>query len=221
MNDGIRTLAWLFDNIRFYGGDKNKVIIGGESAGGNLAAATIISHVTNDGPRMGEIIGYLGVYPCLDHGAYTESHFKYRHSNGMLTLAQIQWYWALYLGEDQSRTAEDIRACPARASDKILQKFPPTFILLAEHDVLYDEGINFVRKLKKNRVQADYHVYPGTIHGFFGRRAFGRSGTESLIRVCDELKKMLPSHKRLALSGSTMHTSSKTEKVRTYTDDSL
>jgi acetyl esterase len=197
VEDGMRALTWLFENARFYGGDRNKVFIGGESAGGNLAASTIIGYVTRETPFNGQILGYLAVYPCLDHGSYTDSHFKYMHANGMLTLTQMQWYWALYLGADQSKKAEDIRACPARAPDSVLRKFPQTYIILAEHDVLFDEGVSFVRRLKENNVVADYFTYPGTIHGFFGRKVFGSSGTNSLLRACDELKNMLPINKQL------------------------
>ncbi|CAM9094753.1 unnamed protein product, partial [Ectocarpus fasciculatus] len=168
VHDGTRALQWLFLNIHSFGGDKSKVVIGGESAGGNLAASTIIGHITQEGPREGHIIGYLGVYPCLDHGSYTESHFKHRHTSGFLTLSQMQWYWALYLGQDQSMKAQDIRACPARAPDHILRQFPKTFMVLAGQDVLLDEGVNFVQKLKDNNVKADYYTYEGTIHGFFG-----------------------------------------------------
>ena len=213
VQDGTRALHWLFQNIHSFGGDKNKVVVGGESAGGNLAASTIIGHITEEGPE-GQIIGYLGVYPCLDHGSYTESHFTHRHTSGFLTLAQMQWYWALYLGKDQSIKAQDIRACPARAPDHILRQFPKTFMVLAEHDILLDEGVNFIHRLKDNHVEADFYTYQGTIHGFFGRRMFGSSGPDSLLRACDQLLKMLP-HSRYISKGKAPSASSSemTERV--------
>lgn len=190
VNDGMKALTWTFENIRFYGGNKEKLIIGGESAGGNLAASTIIGYLTEERRWDGQVIGYLGVYPCLDHGSYTESHYKFRHTSGFLPLVQMQWYYSLYLGQDQSIKAEDVRACPGRVPDELLKRFPQTFMIMAEQDVVFDEGVNFVRRLKVNNVIADYYTFRGTIHGFFGRPSFGASGTNSLLMACEEIKKI-------------------------------
>ena len=95
VNDSILAFRWVLSNALKWGGDNNSIVIGGENAGGNLAIATVISAMSKIGDKLVKnyaIIGLLVIYPCLDHGIYTESHFKYRDLNGLLSLTQMQWY---------------------------------------------------------------------------------------------------------------------------------
>jgi acetyl esterase len=178
--DAIKSLFWILENIAEYGGNINKIVVGGESAGGNIATALVASYIDSKVKNRIQFKGLITVYPCLDHGVYTDSHFRYRNTNGMLSLIQMQWYWALYLGDNQSVCGDDFRACPARTPNNILKQFPRTSIILAKYDVLLDEGIDFVNRLKENDVNADYTIYNDTIHGFFGRPIFGQSGIKAI-----------------------------------------
>lgn len=203
VEDGIVALNWVFEHVRFFGGDNKNVVIGGESAGGNIAASTVIGGILSDVNKFGgSVIGYIAVYPCLNHGSFMNSHFKYRNSNGFLTLDQMMWYWSLYLGANQSAKSQDMRACPARAPDYILSKFPRTFIILAGHDILFDEGVEFVNRLKNLKVNARYVVFEHTIHGFFGRPLFGSAGTDSLKVASDAINSMLPFNMELVAPGN-------------------
>jgi acetyl esterase len=191
VNDSSKALHWVLSNIEQYGGDPTAVVIGGESAGGNLAAASVIALVTERGQRAPELIGAVLIYPCLDHGVYTDSHFQYRNTNGLLPLAQMQWYWNLYFGSDQAVCGRDIRACPARAPPQILELFPPTSVVLAGVDVLFDEGMSFGNKLKNEGVDVKIAVYADVIHAFFGRPLFGHSGDVALNEVAVDLREFV------------------------------
>lgn len=190
--DTILAVEWIHANIASYGGDAMRIVIGGESAGGNLAAATVIGIVDPSSASFSSLLqqrpaglqssirGLILAAPCLDHGSYTESHFKYA-TTGLLSLTQMMWYWRLYLGDvDQGRVSSNPLACPLRLTPGQAAKFPPTKIVLAQQDILLDEGVLFGEKLKASGVRVDTVIYPGAIHGFFGKSFFGTCGVSSL-----------------------------------------
>jgi acetyl esterase len=187
-DDSMKALLWVIKNIGQYRGDRNRIVIGGESAGGNLAVGLVASYISRREFNDVKLHGLLVVYPCLEHGVYTDSHFRYRNINGMLTLAQMQWYWQLYLDKRQDMCSSDYRVCPSRAPSNILNQFPYTNILLARYDILLDESINFIEKLKKYNQNAEYVIYNDTIHGFFGRPIFGSSGSHAIEYFGEKLR---------------------------------
>ena len=168
--DSCDALRWLHKNAHSIGADPNKIFVGGDSAGGNLAAAIAAYNYDIDVTSIDEVIpikGLLLVYPPLEHGVYRDSHLRYESSYfTILPLIAMIWLWSQYL-TDQGKESCDYRACPMRASDKILSKFPPTKIVTAQYDILTDESLVFAEKLQANEVQVDYTMYNHTIHAFF------------------------------------------------------
>jgi acetyl esterase len=169
IEDAETALLWTFNTISEYGGDPEQMYIAGQSAGGNIAAAlTALSSDTARNSIAGIVRSYikglLVVYPCLEHGVYRDSHFRYSMTCPFLTTLQMQYFWSLYL-RDQWTDAQDYRACPLRASDNILKKFPPTLVVLAHFDVLYDEGVEFAKRLERVGVPVKTVTYE-SVHGF-------------------------------------------------------
>lgn len=185
--DAIDALQWTKQSIQEYGGDPNLVYLSGESAGGTIAAAltavTLDPSWTNPATAI-NIKGLFLVYPCLDHGVYLDSHFRYSNSFALLTLKQMQYFWSLYLN-DQAIDSLDYRACPMRTPDSILQHFPKTYIILAKNDILLDEGLKFAERLKSVNVSAETTVYNDVYHGFF---SMGAGGKVRDVEICKNLQ---------------------------------
>ena len=180
LEDVQESLIWIESNIDSYGGSRERVAIMGESAGGNLAAAAIATNI--DRPYLRRPLKYAFiVYPAIEQGSMRESNFINRNKDGILTMTQLLYFWSLYLNDVNERN--DFRACPIQTPDHILARFPPTTMVLAKHDPLLDEGLEFGRRLSANGIDVRVDIYNTTIHGFFGR--FG-PGIDALKKTAKE-----------------------------------
>lgn len=189
VNDAADVLQWTRHSIEEYGGDPMKIHLSGESAGGTIAASlTALNYdpaFTSPAKKI-DIRGLFILYPCLDHGVYLDSHFRYSNSFALLTLRQMQYFWSMYL-PDQAIDAADYRACPLRTPVEILKKFPRSLIVLAKHDILLDEGLKFAKRLTDSEVFVETMVYERMLHGFFTK-----SGNETqTVEICDRLNDMV------------------------------
>ena len=191
VNDGVVALQWTKNNIEKYGGNPEQIYISGESAGGNIASAVTAINYDSERTNKKDIVDIKGLfvlYPCLEHGVYRDSHFRYSNTFAMLTLKQMIYFWTLYLG-DQNLDCQDYRACPMRTPKNILQKFPPTLIVLAKHDILLDEGLNFGELLKEQQISVTTKVYNNVFHGFFAKPV--RTTEEQTIEICQLISAMI------------------------------
>eukprot|EP01041_Mallomonas_annulata_P008045 gene8045-16494_t len=194
-HDSMLGLRWIYKNIAKYNGDPNRIVIGGESAGGNLATGVIAKNIENSLQSSSEdtvvplsvIKGLLPIYPCLQHGVYHNSHILYRDI-GLLPLKQMIWFWKLYLN-DQYHDVRQYTACPLITPDHLLQHFPPTILFQAKYDILLDEGIEFAKRLQFNNISNEVLIYNHSMHGFFGR--FGKPGSQVLTDLTDRLRSLV------------------------------
>lgn len=157
-------------------GDRARVFVAGDSAGGNLAAAAVLSLRGNPNAA---IVGQVLAYPVLDlrPAADYPSRRQFGGGDHFLSNQGIEEAAALYLGD--AGTAEDPLASPILAPD--ISGLPPTLVLGAGRDPLRDEGRLFVERLKQAGVSAVHLEAETTIHGFLsfaGRLAAGRWGLE-------------------------------------------
>jgi acetyl esterase len=135
------------------GFDAARVCVGGDSAGGALAAVA----ARDEGRRLR---AQLLVYPALDPGMDGPSHREFA-DDVVLPAAALAECWATYLG-DHDRADPD--AAPLAARD--LAGAPPAYVAVAEHDVLRDDGLAYARALRDAGVDAEDHVFEGMVHGF-------------------------------------------------------
>ncbi|WP_431885485.1 alpha/beta hydrolase [Micromonospora wenchangensis] len=161
---------WLAGHAAELGVDPDRLAVGGDSAGGNLAAAVTLLARAEGGPRLA---GQLLVYPNTDQRAAPrpaddqDPLLFNRHS--------VDWYRGHYLADPAD--AADPLASPLLADD--LSGLPPALVVTAEHDPLRDEGQRYAQRLREAGVPVRATCYPGMIHGFFampgvfdaGRRA--------------------------------------------------
>jgi acetyl esterase len=144
--------------------DPSRVLVAGDSAGGNLAAVTALMCRERGAPLpAGQVLIYPAIEPFFD----TESYRKY--SRGYVnTRDAMQYYWRQYL--DDTMPSPEYLAAPARAESH--EGLPPAIVVTAGFDVLQSEGASYAAKLRTAKVPVLYRDYPGLFHGFVTIMAF-------------------------------------------------
>lgn len=156
VDDAIAATEWISRNARQLGVDASRLIVGGDSAGGNLAAVVAL-HAREAGP---ELAGQVLIYPATDFAMTHPSHAE-PETSALLTHTVIRWFRDHYLGASDG---EHWKASPARAA--LLSGLPPAFVLTAGADPLRDEGDEYAARLGDAGVAIDHSIYPGQFHGF-------------------------------------------------------
>ncbi|MGZ3324493.1 MAG: alpha/beta hydrolase, partial [Xanthobacteraceae bacterium] len=158
-DDAIAATKWIADNAKRFGVDESRLTVGGDSAGGNLAAVVAIAARDGNGPA---IAGQVLIYPAIDFAMTHPSHSE-PETSILLTHSVIRWFRDHYLnGADD---VHDWRASPARA--RTLIGLPPAYVLTAGADPLRDEGDEYAQRLKEAGVAVTWRHFPGQFHGFF------------------------------------------------------
>ncbi|WP_345062523.1 alpha/beta hydrolase [Acidovorax lacteus] len=156
-DDAWDALAWLAAHAAQLGADPARLAVGGDSAGGTLAAVNAILARDRGLPLALQLLFYPG---CTAHQD-TPSHSTYAEGL-VLEAAAIEWFFAHYVQGPQQR--EDWRFAPLNAPD--VDGVAPAWIGLAECDPLVDEGIDYADKLRAAGVAVDLEIYRGVTHEF-------------------------------------------------------
>jgi acetyl esterase len=159
VDDAVAATQWIAGNAKQLGIDASRLMVGGDSAGGNLAAVVAISARDGGGPA---IAGQVLIYPAVDFAMTHPSH-REPETSILLTHSVIKWFRDHYL--NSAADAQDWRASPARI--KTLAGLPPAYVLTAGADPLRDEGDEYAQQLKQAGVAVTYRTFPGQFHGFF------------------------------------------------------
>ena len=159
VDDAIAATKWIASHAKELGIDASRLVVGGDSAGGNLAAVVALSARDGDGPA---ISGQVLIYPATDFAMTHLSHSE-PETSLLLTHSVIRWFRDHYLNGVSD--IGDWRASPARA--KTFAGLPPAYVLTAGADPLRDEGDEYARRLKEAGVAVTYRTFPGQFHGFF------------------------------------------------------
>jgi len=159
VDDAVAATQWVADNATALGIDANRLSVGGDSAGGNLAAVVALSARDGQGPRLS---GQLLIYPATDFTMSHPSHSE-PETSVLLTHSVIRWFRDHYLSS--AADVHDWRASPAKAAT--LVGLPPAYVLTAGADPLRDEGDDYARRLREAGVPVTHRTHPGQFHGFF------------------------------------------------------
>jgi acetyl esterase len=156
--DDVYTVAdWAAGQAGELGADPARMVLAGDSAGGNLATVTAL--LARDRGRP-EIAGQLLAYPAIAADFGTESYRRF--GDGYYnTTAAMAWYWEQYVPDPADRNHPT--ASPLRAD---LAGLPPTVVITAGFDPLYSEGETYAKNLAEASVTTIYRNYAGAIHGF-------------------------------------------------------
>jgi acetyl esterase len=156
--------------------------VGGDSAGGNLAAVVSQHGAT---PLRFQLL----VYPVTDARCNTPSYEDFA-DGPYLTRASMEWYIAHYLsGGDGS--PDDPRVTPLLGTDAAVAKSPPTHVVTVETDVLRDEGEAYAERLQEAGVPTTLRRYEGMFHGFFALPEVIDAGREAVAEASGALRRAL------------------------------
>ena len=155
LEDAVDSLRWAEGLWPQFSKTKLPLIVGGDSAGANLAIVAV-----NELRSQIKVSLLALVYPVTDAPMRTQSYEKYGH-NMPLTQRDMVWFFNHYANESQWL---DPRISPLQ--EKSFKGFPPVWMATAEYDVLRDEGELFAERLKTDGVSVELCRYEGVTHGF-------------------------------------------------------
>lgn len=155
-NDMYAALEWAAEHASSFGGDPTRIVVAGDSAGGNLAATVAIAARDRGGPS---IAAQVLLYPVIDDDFETESYRRYG-SGYYNTTKAMRWYWQQYAPNG----TDDPRLIPTRA--KTLAGLPPTVLITAELDPPCSAGDAYAHQLQAAGVRVQHRRYDGLFHGF-------------------------------------------------------
>ena len=171
---------WLAEHAGSLGGDKGRIAVGGDSAGGNLAAVVALMARDRGGPKLAF---QLLVYPATDTDFETRS-YRENAEGYFLTRADMVWFWNHYAPRDEDR--RNPYAAPLRAAS--LRGLPPALVITAEFDPLCDDGNAYAARLREDGVPVRLSQQDGLIHGFFQMGAVIDRGRASVDEASRALK---------------------------------
>ncbi len=160
LDDCYAATEWLAANAASIQADPARIAVGGDSAGGNLAAVVSLAARDRGGPKL---VFQLLVYPVTDYYRPGTASYEEYASGYFLTRDSMIWFWNHYLRNESD--ADNPHACPLRAAD--LRGLPPALVITAEYDPLRDEGEKYAERLRAAGVLARATRYKGMIHPFF------------------------------------------------------
>ena len=143
-----------------FGADASRLVIAGDSVGGNMVAVVSLLAKERSGPA---IAGQLLFYPVTDASISTPSYQEFAEGP-WLTKTAMAWFWDAYLPDVSQR--DDVHVSPINASEAHLRGQAPALVINGDNDVLRDEGEAYARKLIAAGVPTTSVRYSGTIHDF-------------------------------------------------------
>ncbi len=179
VDDGRAALRWATDNAAHLGADPARVGVGGDSAGGNIAAVVAWEAARDGGPAP--VVQVL-IYPATDATVRTRSHELFGEGF-LLTRNQIDWFEAAYIGRSDRA---DPRLSVLKAGD--FAGVAPAVVVTAGFDPLRDEGEAYAAALRAAGVPVMHRRFPGLIHGFFNALGASPASREAVIEVAGAIR---------------------------------
>src|SRR5438094_8595512 len=180
VEDCLAATAWVAGNAISLGVDARRLAVGGDSAGGNLAAVVSLLARDRGAPR---IAYQLLIYPATDAAMRHDSIARFAEGY-VLTRSTMRWFYDQYLRTPED--AADWRVSPLLASD--LAGLPPAFVLTAGYDPLCDEGDAYAARLAAAGVPVTHRRFPGQVHGFVTNGRVIRAAETALDEAAAVLK---------------------------------
>jgi acetyl esterase len=183
VHDARAALEWGFAHAAELGADPARVAVGGDSAGGNLAA-TAARLATRDGAPVPAL--QLLIYPATDTESQWRSRELFTHGPYLLTSRDIEFFERHYLGEE---AGEDPLGSPLLAGD--LSGLPPALVVTAGFDPLRDEGEAYASALRDAGTPTILRRFPELVHGFVNLSAINPACHDAMVEIAGSVRAML------------------------------
>ena len=165
-----------------WGLDGSRILLGGDSAGGNLALAAALLLRDTGGPALK---GILANYPVSDSRFDTPSYQEFGAGGYGLNTERMSFYWSVYAAHEADRL--NPLAAPLRAD---LRGLPPVLVLLAELDVLRSEGEALVEKLREAGNPVETRTFSGVVHGFLRATGHVQKARDAVAAAGDWMQRV-------------------------------
>lgn len=178
LEDAYAATRWTLDHATELGSKPDRVVVGGSSSGGNLAAAVCVMSRDRGLP---DLAGQLLIYPALvrDHDSPSR---RLPSEEVLVPVDTLMWFWAHYLSEGTDPTHPYVS--PLRAD---LRGLPPAIVVTAEYDVLRDEGEEYARRLEELGIPAVTRRFEGLLHGFLAYPRLIEPASEAIAWIGQQL----------------------------------
>jgi acetyl esterase len=182
--DCFAATRWAYEQAGALGIDPERIAVGGDSAGANLAAVTALQAREVGGPPLAF---QLLVYPVTDWRTMDSPSYRSNADGYFLTHLACLWFREHYARDEADWS--DPRLSPLVAKD--LSGLPPALVITAEHDPLLDDGERYADALRAAGTPVTQTRYDGTIHGFFSLYPFLDVGRRAVSQACEALRSAL------------------------------
>lgn len=180
-DEGCDVLDWLVAEARALAVDPQRLFVGGDSAGGNLACAVALA----DSRQERRLAGQVLLYPCVDTD-FSRASYRREVDAPFLASGQMRWFWDQYAPSEAER--HDPFAVPMRARAERLSRLAPAFVATAEHDPLFDEGCAFAARLRRAGRPVRHEPGLGMVHGFIRLRRQAPEPARIYRAMCDWIR---------------------------------
>ncbi len=177
-DDCLAATRWAAEHAARLNADAGRIMVAGDSAGGNMAAVTALRVRDEGGPRL---CGQMLLYPVTDYHTPGSPSYEENAEGYGLTRKTMEWFWDHYLTGPPE--ADNPYASPLRARD--LSGLPPAYALTAEYDPLRDEGERYGERLRKAGIPVEITRRPGMNHGFLFWCGVVDAADAAMAHACD------------------------------------
>ncbi len=185
VEDAFASTLWAAEHAGELGGDPEKLLLGGDSAGATLSA--VVSQMARQGSSI-HLAGQVLLYPATDTvNLDTPSYLEFGEKPLGLPKRDIEWFYDQYLPDPKDRS--DPRSSPLLSKD--FHWLPPALVVTAEFDVLRDEGEAYARRLEEAGGRVKRMRCNGMIHGFLSLIGLSRRATQYFFHITEEILAML------------------------------
>ena len=184
LEDSLKVWHWMRENGAKHNIDPENILAAGDSAGGQMSVALTLTLKEQGLPQLK---GLCLIYPVLGNDINTPSYIRNAHAP-CLTRDEMKFYLDSFLGPETAKNWDDEKAVPNLAKD--VSGLPPTFISVASHDPLYDDGIIFAAKLKAAGIACELREEPELAHSYMRARnvsAPAKKGFDAIVKALRSL----------------------------------